>query len=142
MTIRIARRSDAPRVAELLGELGYPSSAAESAARIAELSANALHVVFVAADSSDAATGCLHACVRHQLASEPFVQVASLVVAEAHRGAGVGAELLARAEAWARAQGIRLVRLRCNVTRVRAHGFYVRAGYALSKTSHLFTKTL
>lgn len=52
------------------------------------------------------------------------------------------AELLGHAEAWARAQGVRLVRLRCNVARVRAHGFYLRAGYSLAKTSHLFTKTL
>jgi len=65
-----------------------------------------------------------------------------LVVTAAERGAGIGARLIAEAEAWARAQGVGSVRVRSNVTRERTHRFYLRAGYAITKTSYLFVKQL
>ena len=142
MSIRLARLTDAPQLATLLGQLGYPSTVAEVEARLPALLADPEGAVFVATDDADVAIGCLHACVRRQLTSAPFVQVASLVVGADRRGAGVGAALLANAEEWARAQGVGLVGLRCNVTRVRAHRFYLRAGYTLAKTSHLFSRGL
>ena len=57
------------------------------------------------------------------------LRVHELLVAEGHRGRGIGAALLARAAAVARARGARLVILEtqsCNVPAIRfyrAHGF-------------------
>ena len=70
------------------------------------------------------------------------MQVVGLVVGEGQRGRGIGSLLLRDAEAWARTVGVCQLRVRSNVTRTRAHGFYLRAGYTLVKTSHLFVKAI
>lgn len=140
--LREARLADAPELAALCTELGYPSSVAQAEARLPFLLSSADHLVLVATDAGDRAIAWLHAVVRRQPASDAFVQIAGLVVADGHRNAGLGALLLARAEAWALEAGVQSVHVRSNVTRQRAHGFYLRAGYALAKTSHLFTRIL
>jgi predicted N-acetyltransferase YhbS len=142
MTIRTARLEDAPKLAELSGELGYPSSVAEIRARLPLLLSSQDHLVLVAVDPADMPVGWLHAAIRRELESDAFVQIAGLVVGTSHRSAGLGSALLFQAEEWARQAGVHLVRVRSNVTRNHAHGFYVRAGYALVKTSHLFVKEL
>jgi GNAT superfamily N-acetyltransferase len=142
VTIRRGRPGDAPEIAELATELGYPSSAEEIVRRLLPLLGSAEQLVLVAANGSDRAVGWLHAAVRHQLLRDPDVQVVGLVVAAAHRGAGVGTRLLAAAERWAAETGAAEVRVRSNVARERAHRFYLREGYILAKTSRLFVKTL
>jgi len=138
-TIRPAHAVDTPELAALAGELGYPSTAEELERRLAPLLGDPSQLVLVAvAADGDRAVGWLHATVRRQLDSDDFVEVVGLVVGASQRGAGVGARLLARAEAWALGQGVALVQLRSNVTRERAHGFYLRAGYERVKTSYLF----
>jgi GNAT superfamily N-acetyltransferase len=44
------------------------------------------------------------------------------------------------AEQWARGQGYERMRLRSNVVRSEAHGFYEALGYKCSKTSRVFEK--
>lgn len=142
VTIRRGRAADAPQLAALSTELGYPSSAEDIERRLPPLLASAEHLVLVAIHADDVAIGWLHATVRRLLESEAFVQVVGLVVGSEHRGAGIGARLLAEAEAWAREVDVPVVRIRSNVARQRAHAFYLRAGYTLAKTSHLFVKRL
>src|ERR1700737_2138795 len=107
MRIRKARRSDVERIAELSGELGYPASTAQVAARLRQLkpvSKHAVHAVFVA-ESPDAATGLvgwLHVSVSHLLESDIRAEVNGMIVAEGQRSAGAGAKLLETAEQWAR----------------------------------------
>lgn len=55
---------------------------------------------------------------------------------------GVGATLLAAAEAWAAARGHDTLRVRSNVIRVDAHRFYERLGYERVKQSLVFQKHL
>ena len=141
-SVREARSGDVNELVALCAELGYPSSPAEVERRLPALLSNANHLLLVGTDEEDRAVAWLHAVVRRQLELDPFVQVAGLVVGAGHRGAGLGARLLDRAEAWALQQGIGSVYVRSNVTRERAHRFYLRAGYTLAKTSHLFVKTL
>ncbi len=57
-------------------------------------------------------------------------QVESVRVADAVRGQGFGAALMADAETRARAAGCTLIQLTTNSTRTRAHAFYTRLGYA------------
>lgn len=67
-------------------------------------------------------------------------QVESVRVAADRRGQGIGALLMADAEARARAAGCPLIQLTSNRQRDRAHAFYERLGYA---PSHLgFKKRL
>jgi ribosomal protein S18 acetylase RimI-like enzyme len=63
-----------------------------------------------------------------------------LVVAEAARGAGIGAALVAEAETRLAARGCGLVEVTSNIKRLRAHGFYEKLGY--ERTSYRFAKLL
>jgi GNAT superfamily N-acetyltransferase len=65
-----------------------------------------------------------------------------LVVDEAHRSDGIGAELVAAAEAWAWEHGATAIMVRSRSARVRAHRFYERLGYVEVKRSHVFEKPL
>jgi len=140
--LRIARTTDAAELASLATELGYPSTAADVERRLPPLLEDPEHLIIVATDSDDRAIGWLHAVVRRQPELDAFVQIAGLVVAETHRGTGIGTRLLEHAERWASQSGIHTVRVHSNATRELAHRFYERAGYSSAKTSRLFTKTL
>ncbi len=142
MRLRAARAGDAPEIATLSGQLGYPATPSQIEARLAGILSDPAHVVLVAVDAEDRAVGWLHAVIRPSLESDPFVQIAGLVVASDRRAGGIGSALVERAEAWAREAGIGLIRVRTNVVRDRAHRFYARAGYERLKTSHLFVKRL
>lgn len=140
VTIRPARPADVAGLAALMAQLGYPSSAAEVAARLPHLLDDPDQMVAVAVDPDDRPTGSVHVVVRRQLESDAWVEVATLVVDEQARCAGAGRALLAHAEAWAAARGFALVQLRSNVIRERAHRFYLREGYEKVKAQVLFRK--
>jgi predicted N-acetyltransferase YhbS len=140
--IRNAGADDVPELTRLCDELGYPSSEAEVSHRLGLLSRESGHLVLVAVDSSDRPVGWVHVGVVYRLESEPVAEIGGMVVTEGWRGNGIGAALLAEAERWAVSAGLRAVRVRSNVVRERTHGFYLRAGYARTKTSHVFLKSL
>lgn len=129
-------------MAELCRELGYPSSGVAVAARLARFAGQEDHVVVVAADDAGEPVGWIHAFVAHRVESDPFVELGGMVVAEVHRGQGIGKRLLHEVEEWAKARQVKTIRVRSNVVRERAHRFYIRAGYRSSKTSHVFQKSL
>lgn len=140
VTLRPARPSDAAALADLATQLGYPSTAAELAARLPHLLDDPGQLLAVAAGADDRALGCVHVAVRRQLEADPWVEVAVLVVDEAARGGGVGQALLRHAEHWAAARDLALVQLRSNVLRERAHRFYLREGCEKAKSQVLFGK--
>lgn len=141
-TIRIARNYDAAALAALCGELGYPVTRQQVVARLAAVEAQAAGRVFVAEDAAGVVVGWLHVTLQAQLLDDDVAEILGLVVADAARGRGVGAELLCAAERWARERGATCMRVRSRVERGRAHGFYERAGYARAKTQHVFGKPL
>ena len=142
--IRKARRSDAERIAQLSGELGYPATAAQIAIRLRQLKPASKHAVFVAESSDDAVglVGWLHVSVSHLLESDVRAEVNGLIVAEGQRSAGAGPKLLEAAEEWARRHGCLGMNVRSNVIRERAHGFYERNGYEHYKTQKAFRKVI
>lgn len=142
MTIRDARAGDAAELAALTTELGYPSTPAEIARRLPFVCAGDEQRLLVATDDEDHAIGWIHVALVRTLENDPHAQIVGLVVAAAARGAGIGARLVAEAEAWARGKGVSIVRVRSNVTRERTHGFYLREGYAIAKMSYQFVKNL
>lgn len=141
-TIRPMVAADIPRAADLATQLGYPSTAEEVARRFAELRERTTDAVLVAADAEDRAIGWIHVARIGSLAVSDTALIGGMVVDEAHRSAGIGADLLAAAEAWAREHGARTMTVSSRVTRESAHRFYHRAGYELWKTSHVFARTL
>jgi GNAT superfamily N-acetyltransferase len=133
--------TDATALAALAGELGYPTSAEALLGRLA-----ALHptdaAVMVSTDAHDVPTGWCHVEMRRTLVEPMSALIVGLVIGEGHRSAGIGAALLAAAEAWARARGCKRLVVATRVTRERAHQFYAREGYEVAKTSYFLTKAL
>jgi GNAT superfamily N-acetyltransferase len=142
--IRKARRSDAERIAQLSGELGYPATAGQIATRLRQLKPASKHAVLVAecSDATVGLVGWLHVSVSHLLESDIRAEVNGLIVAEGQRSAGAGAKLLEAAEEWAQRHGCQGMNVRSNVIRERAHGFYERNGYEHYKTQKAFRKPL
>jgi ribosomal protein S18 acetylase RimI-like enzyme len=140
--IRQARGDDAPVLAALCGELGYPATSRQLAARLAALGSAPAQCVFVAGDEAGAVVGWLHVALQTGLLDDAVAEILGLVVAESARGAGIGGELLRAAEAWARERGAATMRVRSRSDRERAHRFYRRAGYLRTKTQDVFARPL
>ncbi|HEY8771804.1 MAG TPA: GNAT family N-acetyltransferase [Candidatus Limnocylindria bacterium] len=141
MRIRPPLPSDAPALAELAEELGYPTSEEEMLVRLASLHPTDA-ALMVSTDADDLATGWCHVEMHRTLVEPLSALIVGLVVGDGHRSAGIGAELLAAAERWARARGCRQLVVATRITRERAHRFYAREGFAVSKTSYFLTKPL
>jgi GNAT superfamily N-acetyltransferase len=142
LRLRRAETADAPRIAELSGQLGYPATAAQMRGRLRGIKPASQHAVFVAESAKDGLIGWVHVSRQPLLEVEIRGEVNGLVVAEGQRSLGVGARLLAAAEDWARKHGCKGMSVRSNVIRERAHKFYERNGYEHYKTQKSFRKPL
>ncbi len=140
--IRRAKSSDAPQLAVLAGQLGYPATAAQIRDRLRGIKPASQNAVFVADSKNGGAVGWLHVSKEPLLESDMRAEVNGLVVAEGARSMGAGARLLAAAEEWARKHGCKSMSVRSNVIRDRAHKFYERNGYEHYKTQKSFRKPL
>ncbi len=150
MRVRPMTASDVERVAALCGQLGYPSTPAEVAARFKGLAARPANAVFVAEDEGDGGpessgrtvVGWVHVQEVLTLEAGPWADLGGLVVQDGVRGRGVGRLLVEAAEQWAAARGYPEMRVRSNVVRADAHQFYRRLGYEVVKTQMNFRKPL
>jgi GNAT superfamily N-acetyltransferase len=142
LKIRRAKRADAPRIAVLSGQLGYPATAAQMRKRLLGIKPTSQHAVFVAESPEEGVVGWVHVSRQPLLEVEMRAEVNGLVVAEGQRSLGAGALLLAAAEEWARKHGCKGMSVRSNVIRERAHQFYERHGYEHYKTQKSFRKPL
>lgn len=140
--IRLGRVDDAGALAELNGQLGYPTTVAELRERLGPILASEEDALLVAADDADQPIGWVHVAIERGLEASFAAGLRGLVVDEAHRSRRLGHVLLEAAEDWARQRGCRVLTLRSRVTRERAHRFYEREGYRLTKTSRVFEKEL
>jgi GNAT superfamily N-acetyltransferase len=142
LKIRRAQTSDAPRLADLSGQLGYPTTGAEMAKRLDKLKPTSQNALFVAQSSHAGVVGWAHVSVTHLVEVGTRAELNGLVVAEGQRSLGAGARLLEAVEDWARKHGCPSMSVRSNVIRDRAHKFYERQGYEHYKTQKAFRKTL
>jgi len=140
VTVRAARLGDAPAVAALSGELGYPAEAGQIRGRLRRILARDDQRVLVAEDGRGGVCGWLHAQASEALESGFRVEIVGLVVAGAMRRRGAGRRLVARAEAWARRIGAEAVVVRSNAKRLESHAFYPSLGYVASKTQVVYRK--
>jgi GNAT superfamily N-acetyltransferase len=128
-TIREAAPSDAEPLALLLGQLGYPVSAAALPARLARL-AQSGNAVAVVATRGTAVLGLAVVQVYSYLhAEDELAWLTTIVVAEDARRQGVGRRLVAAAEQWARSRGSPRLSVNTGIHRSAAHAFYERMGY-------------
>lgn len=141
-TLRAARSDDAGAIADLCGELGYPARAADVRARLDVVGRREDELVLVAESPERTIAGWIHVFGAVRIESAPYAELGGLVVTADLRGKGIGQALVSAAEAWVRERGIGEMRVRSNVIRERAHAFYERQGYRLSKTQKVFVKPL
>ena len=157
VTIRLASASDAPSLAALLGELGYPSEPERVAARLERLrgpdAPDTFDRVFVAA-AADAAAGptadtgkagsLLGMLSVHRFsalhADAPVALITALVVVPVARGLGVGRRLVDRAVETGRGWGCERLIVTTHVRRADAHAFYERIGFEM--TGRRYARTL
>ena len=140
--VRRARLADAEPVAELAGQLGYPTSAKVMRLRLKEALKDKGGACFVAGSKEGGLLGWIHVSTTPLLEVERRAEVNGLVVDERTRSRGAGALLLGAAEKWARGKRCKSMSVRSNVLRERAHGFYLRNGYEHYKTQKAFRKGL
>jgi N-acetylglutamate synthase-like GNAT family acetyltransferase len=127
-TIRDARTEDSAAIADLLGQLGYPTTAEMVEARLERLASVGETVVVANLDGSVVGLASLRLSPSIEY-DTPAGQLASLVVDEAHRGAGIGRSLVEAMEAEARRLGCGAVFLTTAAHRADAHAFYERLGF-------------
>lgn len=140
-SIRHARVEDAPEIARLSTQLGYPATATDIAARLKRMLDMPTHAVFVVADD-DSVCGFVAAEHRLLLECGERVDIVSLVIDAASRRNGAGSALVTAAELWAHKRGVKRLRVRSNIAREESHPFYRALGYEQTKTQHAYAKNL
>jgi GNAT superfamily N-acetyltransferase len=140
--VRRARVTDAKRVAELSGQLGYPTTEKQMKGRLRDVIKDKETACFVAESQEGGLIGWIHVSTTPLVEVERRAEVNGLVVDEAARSRGAGALLLAAGEKWALGKRCKNMSVRSNVLRERAHGFYLRNGYEHYKTQKAFRKGL
>ena len=129
--VRDAEERDAPAVASLCGQLGYPTPAEAVASRMDRLrSDGGGQARVVVAVDGDTVVGLATVHLRYMINHEaPIGQLTLLVVDERVRGRGVGRILVAESEAWARARGCKRFVVTTALRRTEAHAFYEKLGF-------------
>jgi GNAT superfamily N-acetyltransferase len=139
VVIRRGKITDAERVAELSGQLGYPATKQEIVKRMKRLTPASQHAVFTA-EIAGSVMGWVHVTASRLMVVEQRAEVNGLVVDEAARSQGAGRLLLEEAEKWAIRAGCKSMSVRSNVKREQAHEFYENNGYEHYKTQKAFRK--
>ncbi len=140
MQVRPATTDDAPALAVLLTQLGYPATADAVRSRLATLMNGARDAVLVAcADETVHGLAALHLVPMFH--HEGYVaRLTTFVVEEHARGRGVGAALLAACEQFALANDAERLEVTSGDQRADAHAFYERQG--LKREGQRLTKRL
>ncbi len=142
MNIRTATLQDAPAIARLSGELGYPCDPAVMEARVRKVTALNHHLLLVAQNDRGEVCGWLHACGADSVESGFRMEISGMVVARAAQRSGVGSRLVEAAEQWGRGIGAESVSVRSNISREESHPFYRKLGFELKKTQQVYRKRL
>jgi GNAT superfamily N-acetyltransferase len=140
MDIRPATAADAPALAPLMAELGYPTTPEEMAARLEILQGRADFATLVA-EVDGAIAGMVGVTVSPSLyRSDLLGAIVALVVSSGFRGRGIAARLVDRGEQWLRDAGAPRATVNPSTHREDAHRLYARLGY--EATGVRFSKPL
>jgi predicted N-acetyltransferase YhbS len=127
--LRVAVPDDAPRISELLDQLGWsvpPDAVA------AELSASPATEVVVAECDGDV-VGLIAVTTRRQFQrAGNLITIDTLVVDEQNRSQGIGQQLVGVAVEAARRSNAQAIELVSNLRRVDARRFYERLGFEVT----------
>lgn len=133
-TLTIEHAQDVQRLSE---QLGYPLSLTEIKDNIREVT-KAKDQIVLAALHDKKVIGWIHGFRCTFLESKPFLEIGGLIVDENYRSKGIGRKLLQSIKEWAMKKDIHEIRVRSNVKRTRAHGFYISNGFEEIKEQKVF----
>jgi len=138
--VRQASLKDAPHLARLLTQLGYPTSSEEMTERLQPLLQRPEYITFVA-ESGNILVGMVgvHVAFGYELKG-PYGRLTGLVVDELFRRHGIGRRLIETVEAWLREHSISLIIVTSGIHRTQAHQFYTDLGFI--ETGKRFAKHL
>lgn len=140
MTIRTAETSDAPAIATLMTQLGYPSTPGEIERRLTRLLPKPDYTAVVAESDGDV-VGLVIVHLEHGLEYDAIDgRIMGLVIDERWRGRGLGKRLMREMERWCQERGAGRVLLTSGNRRADAHKFYDALGY--ERTGVRFIKRL
>lgn len=129
LLLRPVQRHDAPRLAALLDQLGYPTDEAAVHQRLDYwLDDPSSWLIGAEGDGTLVGVAALHAIPMLE-ATGRFGRLVALVVDDGYRGRGVGGSLVASAEEHARSAGCIRLEISSSRHRTGAHAFYQRLGY-------------
>ncbi|VUD68761.1 Mycothiol acetyltransferase [Thalassocella blandensis] len=131
--------TDIESLVKLMRQLGYEHSNESLQFNISQVRKQGGEV-FVAEDGGHVC-GCISAILDVRMAAGVCGEIVSLVVDEAHRGKGLGKQLVNTAENYLK-QHTKKIRVRANVTRADAHEFYAALGFCEIKTQKIFRKSV
>jgi GNAT superfamily N-acetyltransferase len=134
IAVRNATVADSGAIQRLIDQLGYPVTIADIEDRL-----RTMDEAVLVADSEGQVIGCLSTSVMHVLhRPAPVGRISMMVVDEAHRGRGIGGQMVRAAERLLATKGCQLVEVTSNNRRTDAHRFWESNGY--EKTSSRFAK--
>ena len=129
--IRDARPADAPRLVELIRELGHEIDEKQLRKNLAALKKRDETPLVATLDKAVVGMcGVGRRVVIHRPA--PLGRITALVVSKDAQGHGIGRMLVEAAEEWMRKGGCQLVEVTSNDRRAEAHAFYRHLGYERS----------
>lgn len=138
--VRVARIDDAPSVARLSEELGYPSPVKLVRERLRRLLSRDDQRIIVAVTKRGKVCGWLQAHRSVSLETGLRVEIVGLIVSKAYRRMSIGRSLVGQAEVWASEISAETVVVRSNAARVESHSFYPSLGFLPSKTQVVYRK--
>jgi GNAT superfamily N-acetyltransferase len=128
IAVRDAMMADGPAIADLVTQLGYPTTAGEMEPRLARMLSLPHHRIVVA-DGSSGVVGLAGACVDHGIEIETYGRITALAVDAKWRRSGVGKLLVREVERWCHERGADRVTLTSGHHRPESHKFYKALGY-------------
>ncbi|PEL13259.1 GNAT family N-acetyltransferase [Bacillus sp. AFS017336] len=139
MIIREVKETDVQDLSSLMNQFGYPTTEQEMRVRYEKIKNNP-HYFTIVAEVDDTIVGIVGLFRGHFYErNEVSVRIVAFVVDERYRKIGIGKQLIAKAEKWAKdvgALGIGLTSGKRDEREV-AHRFYKRLGYVDSSIGYV-----
>ena len=128
--VREATEADAVVLADLLTQLGYPSTPEQAGRRLGRILLDRAWVTLLwEEDGRVLGFGGIQLCLSYEH-DTPVAKIVALAVDESARGRGVGAELVAAMQQRAASMGAKKIVVNSALHRAAAHAFYEKLGYA------------
>lgn len=137
--IRDATKDDAVALANLMNELGYPTSLEEMEIRFKNIYDHPDYKTLVACANNQIVgmAGVVQNYFFEQ--NGKYVRIVAFVISNSYRNKGIGKQLLQAVEVWAKKTGATSIFLNCGNRdeRKHAHKFYQDNGYQIKSSGYV-----